>query len=89
MGRLLAEQGHTVREISLEYVRPYVKVQKNDDRDAEAIAEAQLDVQTLHQVRDQFVGERTALTNQIRSILLERSHVIPLSGPATPRRSGD
>lgn len=92
MGRALAAQGHTIRLMSPEYVRPYVKTHKNDDRDAEAIAEAatrptmrfvalkseaQLDVQTLHRVRDQLVGERTALTNQIRSILLERGHVIP------------
>lgn len=91
LGRLLAEQGHTIRLMSPEYVRPYVKAQKNDDRDAEAIAEAatrptmrfvalkseaQLDMQTLHRVRDQLVGERTALTNQIRSILLERGHII-------------
>jgi transposase len=40
LGRTLREQGHTVRLMSLEYVRPYVKAQKNDDRDAEAIAEA-------------------------------------------------
>src|SRR6202521_5788204 len=40
LGRLLAAQGHTVRLMSPEYVRPYVKAQKNDDRDAEAIAEA-------------------------------------------------
>ncbi|PZR81871.1 MAG: IS110 family transposase [Stutzerimonas stutzeri] len=91
MGRVLAAQGHSVRLMSPEYVRPYVKAQKNDDRDAEAIAEAatrptmrfvtlkseaQLDIQTLHRVRDQLVGERTALMNQIRSILLERGHVV-------------
>jgi len=40
LGRVLASQGHTVRLMSPEYVRPYVKAQKNDDRDAEAIAEA-------------------------------------------------
>src|SRR5215831_3966746 len=40
LGRLLAAQGHEVRLMSPEYVRPYVKAQKNDDRDAEAIAEA-------------------------------------------------
>ena len=40
LGRLLAAQGHTIRLMSPEYVRPYVKAQKNDDRDAEAIAEA-------------------------------------------------
>ena len=40
LGRQLAAQGHAVRLMSPEYVRPYVKAQKNDDRDAEAIAEA-------------------------------------------------
>ena len=90
--RALAAQGHTVRLMSPEYVRPYVKAQKNDDRDAEAIAEAatrptmrfvelksedQLDMQTLHRVRDRLIGERTSLMNQIRSILLERGHVVP------------
>jgi transposase len=92
LGRLLAAQGHEVRLMSPEYVRPYVKAQKNDDRDAEAIAEAatrptmrfvalkteaQLDLQVLHRVRDRLVGQRTALTNQMRSILLERGIVVP------------
>ncbi|GGA00378.1 IS110 family transposase [Sphingobium fuliginis] len=92
MGRILAGQGHEVRLMSPEYVRPYVKAQKNDDRDAEAIAEAatrptmrfvtlkseeQLDMQTLHRVRDRLVAERTSLMNQIRSLLLERGHVVP------------
>ena len=92
LGRILVEQGHEVRLMSPEYVRPYVKAQKNDDRDAEAIAEAatrptmrfvalkseaQLDVQVLHRVRDRLVGQRTSLTNQIRSILLERGIVVP------------
>jgi transposase len=87
LGRVLRAQGHEVRLMSPEYVRPYVKSQKNDDRDAEAIAEAatrptmrfvelkseeQLDVQTLHRARDRLVGERTALINQLRAILLER-----------------
>lgn len=40
MGRSLAAQGHAIRLMSPGYVRPYVKAQKNDDRDAEAIAEA-------------------------------------------------
>jgi transposase len=92
MGRALAAQGHTVRLMSPEYVRPYVKAQKNDNRDAEAIAEAatrptmrfvelkseeQLDMQTLHRIRDQLVGQRTSLMNQIRSLLLERGHIVP------------
>lgn len=78
LGRQMAAQGHEVRLMSPEYVRPYVKAQKNDDRDAEAIAEAatrptmqfvalktetQLEVQVLHRVRDRLVGDWTALTN--------------------------
>jgi transposase len=92
IGRLLTTQGREVRLMSPEYVRPYVKAQKNDDRDAEAIAEAatrptmrfvalkteqQLDVQVLHRVRDRLVGQRTSLMNQMRSILLERGVVVP------------
>ena len=84
--------GTQVRLMSPEYVRPYVKAQKNDDRDAEAIAEAatrptmrfvalkseeQLDMQTLHRTRDRAVGERTSLMNQLRAILLERGVIVP------------
>jgi transposase len=91
LGRLLRAQGHQVRLMSPEYVRPYVKAQKNDDRDAEAIAEAatrptmrfvelksekQLDMQTLHRARERLVAERTALINQLRAILLERGIAI-------------
>ena len=86
-GRVLRAQGHQVRLMSPEYVQPYVKAQKNDDRDAEAIAEAatrptmrfvelkseeQLDMQSLHRARSRLVGERTALINQLRALLLER-----------------
>lgn len=92
LGRLLVRQGHTLRLMSPEYVRPYVKAQKNDDRDAEAIAEAatrptmrfvalkseeQLDMQTLHRVRDQAVAERTSLMSQLRALLLERGIIVP------------
>lgn len=92
LGRILRDQRHEVRLMPPEYVLPYVKAQKNDDRDAEAIAEAamrptmrfvelksaeQLDLQCLHRVRDRLVGERTALVNQIRAILLERGIAIP------------
>jgi transposase len=92
LGRVLREQGHQVRLVSPEYVRPYVKAQKNDDRDAEAIAaaatrptmrfgelksETQLDMQTLHRARDRLVGERTALINQLRAVLLERGITVP------------
>ncbi|WP_424139753.1 IS110 family transposase [Roseomonas chloroacetimidivorans] len=92
LGRRLREAGHEVRLMSPEYVRPYVKSQKNDERDAEAIAEAatrptmrfvelksetQLDMQSLHRARDRLVGERTALINQLRAILLERGITVP------------
>ncbi|HYZ60991.1 MAG TPA: IS110 family transposase [Acetobacteraceae bacterium] len=92
LGRQLHEMGHQVRLMSPEYVRPYVKAQKNDDRDAEAIAEAatrptmrfvelksaeQLDMQSLHRVRDRLVGERTALINQLRAVLFERGFSAP------------
>jgi transposase len=75
LARLFANQGHDVRLMSPEYVRPYIKAQKNDDRDAEGIAEAatrptmrfvevkaqeQLDIQTLHRSRDRLVAERTS-----------------------------
>ncbi len=92
MARSLLTRAYDVRLMSPEYVRPYVKAQKNDDRDAEAIAEAatrptmrfvevksetQLDMQTLHRVRDRLVGVRTALVNQLRAILLERGIILP------------
>lgn len=92
MGRALARQGHVVQLMSPQYVRPYVKAQKNDYRDAEAIAEAatrptmrfvalkteeQLDMQTLHRVRDQLVRDRTSLMKQNRSLLLERGCIVP------------
>ena len=91
LGRLFAAQGHEVRLMSPEYVQPYVKAQKNDDRDAEAIAEAatrptmrfvalkseaQLDQQTLHRARSRLVNGRSRLTNQLRAILLERGMTV-------------
>ena len=93
LGRLFAAQGHEIRLMSPEYVRPYVKAQKNDDRDAEGIAEAasrptmrfvelkseaQLDIQTLHRVRSRLVNERKNLINQMRAILLERGTTFPV-----------
>jgi transposase len=92
LGRQITGQGHTVRLMSAEYVRPYVKAQKNDERDAEAIAEAatrptmrfveikseaQLEVQSLHRVRGRLVAERTAVINQLRALLLERGITVP------------
>lgn len=91
LGRVFAEAGHEVRLMSPEYVLPYVKAQKNDDRDAEAIAEAamrppmrfvpiktlaQSDLQSLHRARERLVAERTALINHLRALLLERGVII-------------
>src|SRR6266542_338672 len=91
LGRALREQGHEVRLIPAQYVKPYVKTNKNDYIDAEAIAEAvgrptmrfvpiksddQLDLQSLHRIRERWVMRRTAAVNQIRSLLLERGVTI-------------
>ena len=87
MGAALREQGHEVRLIPAQFIKPYRKSNKNDFLDAEAIAEAvskenmrfvqiktqeQLDVQAIHRVRDRLVQRRTALINEIRGFLLER-----------------
>lgn len=77
---------------SPEYVPLYVKAQKTDDRDVEAIAEAatrptmrlvtpkseaQLDLQILHRARARLFAERTRLTDQLRAVLLERGIIVP------------
>jgi transposase len=87
LGRALREQRDEVRLIPAQYVKPYVKTNKSDYIDAEAIAEAvarptmrfvpiktdeQLDLQSLHRVRERWVMRRTAVINQIRGLLLER-----------------
>jgi len=87
LSRKLKAFGHDARLMPAKYVRPYSKGQKNDFRDAEAIAEAvqrptmkfvatktanQLDLQALHRVRERLVSQRTGFINQIRAFLLER-----------------
>ena len=91
LGRALREQGHDARLMPAQYVKPYVKTNKNDYIDAEACAEAvtrpmmrfvpiktddQLDLQSLHRVRERWVVRRTAVINQIRGMLLERGITI-------------
>ena len=91
LARALRDQGHDARLMPAQYVKPYVKTNKNDYLDAEAIAEAvqrptmrfvpvkndaQLDLQALHRVRDRWVARRTAVMNQIRGLLLERGIAI-------------
>jgi transposase len=87
LGTALVAQGHQVRLIPAQFVKPFVKSNKNDYVDAEAIAEAvqrptmrfvpiksteQLDLQALHRVRDRLIGRRTGVINQLRALLLER-----------------
>jgi transposase len=87
LGRALRDQGHEVRLMPAQYVKPYVKTNKNDFIDAEAVArprmryvpiksEEQLDMQSVHRVRERWVKSRTALVNQIRGLLLERGITI-------------
>ncbi len=90
LGRVLREQGHDVKLIPAQFVKPFVKSNKNDFLDAEAIAEAvdrqnmrfvpiktddQLDLQAMHRVRDRLVARRTSVINQLRAFLLERGLV--------------
>ena len=84
--------GHTVKLISPQFVKPYVKTNKNDAKDAEAICEAasresmvfvnpknveQQDIQSIHRIRQGYLGHRTELGNRIRGILQEYGVVIP------------
>jgi len=90
-GRAFERFGHTVKLMSPKYVKPYVKTNKNDCRDAEAICEAvsrptmrfvsiktveQADLQALHRTRSLLVKHRTAVINQIRGLLAEYGLVI-------------
>ena len=90
--RHLREQGHEVKLMAPQFVKPYVKTNKNDLRDAEAIAEAvtrpsmrfvpikavaQQDIQALHRVRERLIGSRTALVNEMRGLLAEYGIVLP------------
>lgn len=89
--KTLAELGHDVRLISPQFVKPYVKSNKNDRNDAEAICEAvsrpnmrfvpvkstdQLAVQAVHRIRSRLISSRVRLANQIRGLLSEHGIVI-------------
>jgi transposase len=90
--RVISRFGHTVRLIAPQFVKPYVKSNKNDANDAQAICEAvtrpqmrfvpaksveQQDMQSLHRVRSRLVSTRTQLANQIRGLLTEYGIVLP------------
>ena len=83
--------GHEAKLISPQFVKPFVKTNKNDRNDSEAICEAasrpsmryvspktveQEDIQALHRIRSRLIGERTALTNQIRGLLAEYGIIV-------------
>src|SRR6266850_5050557 len=84
--------GHEVKLMAPQFVKPYVESNKNDSRDAEAIAEAvtrptmrfvpakdvdQQDIQALHRVRERLISERTALVNEVHGLMHEYGIVMP------------
>jgi transposase len=90
--RRFREHGHEVKLMAPQFVKPYVKSNKNDMRDAEGIGEAvtrptmrfvpvkdvdQQDIQALHRVRERLMGERTALVNEVHGLMNEYGIVIP------------
>ena len=89
--RELQKLGHTVKLMAPQFVKPYVKSNKNDANDAEAICEAvarptmrfvaiktiaQQDIQAIHRIRSELVQQRTAKVNQIRGLLTEYGIVV-------------
>jgi transposase len=91
--RVLGSFGHDVRLIAPQFIKPFLRGQKNDPADAAAICEAvsrpemhfvpqksieQQDIQALHRIRSRLIGCRTQLGNQIRGILAEYGIVLPL-----------
>lgn len=91
--RVFQRNGHIVKLISPQFVKPFVKTNKNDANDAAAIVDAasrpsmhfvpvkhveQQDIQSLHRVRSRLVKNRTALINEIRGLNLEYGIAIPV-----------
>jgi transposase len=91
--RLFRSYGHEVKIIAPQFVKPYVKSNKNDAADAEAICEAvqrpnmrfvaikeigQQDIQSIHRMRSLVIARRTAQVNQIRGLLLEYGIEVPV-----------
>ena len=100
-GRRFAVAGHEVKIIPAQFVKPYVKSNKNDYNDAEAIAEAgtrgtmrcvplkdvaQLELQATHRVRQRVIVERTAAVNQMRALLLEHGIAVPIGRAPLAKR---
>ena len=91
-GRELQRRGYRVRLIAAQFVKPYVKSNKNDRVDAEAICEAagrpsmrfvpvksvaQQDAQAAHRIRSELIKQRTAVVNQIRGLVGEYGLIEP------------
>jgi len=102
--RQFGEFGHTMKLIAPQFVKPYVKSNKNDRADAAAICEAaqrpdmrfvsiktieQQEIQNLHRVRQRVVTERTALINQTRGLLTEHGLVLPQGSGEVLKRLHD
>lgn len=100
-GRRFVAAGHEVKIIPAQFVKPYVKSNKNDYNDAEAIAEAgtrgtmrcvplkdgaQLELQATHRVRQRVIVERTAAVNQMRALLLEHGIAVPIGRALLAKR---
>ena len=98
--RQFEKHGHVVKIIAPQYVKPFVRRQKNDSNDAEAICTAlqqpnmrfvpkktleQQDVQALHRARQRLVNHRTALISQMRGLLLDRGIAIGVAATRAPR----
>ena len=92
IARMLKREGYEAKMMAAKFVTPYVKSNKNDAKDAEAISEAvrkknmrfvgvkteeQQDIQSIHRVREGFVKHKTAIANEIRGLLLEYGITIP------------
>jgi transposase len=99
--RKLSELGHTVRPMAARFIKPYLKSNKNDSLDAEAICEAvqrpsmrfvtpkspeQQAALHLHHSRRLLVGHRTALINHMRGVLMEFGMTVPVGPNALRRR---
>ena len=90
--RRFREHGHEVKRMAPQFVKPYVKSNKNAMRDAEGMSEAvtrptmrfvptkeldQQDIQALHRVRERLIGARTALVHEVHGLLNEYGIVVP------------
>jgi transposase len=100
-GRVIREMRHTVKLIPPQFVKPYVKTNKNDAADAEAIVEAatrpnmrfvpvkeiwQQDILMIHRIRERLVKMHTSLMNELRGLLSEYGIVIPQGAAHLHRR---